>query len=1709
MDENPEVEEGEACYDKKDDDDKIIDPDVALAYIDEKIQNVLGHFQKDFEGGVSAENLGAKFGGYGSFLPSYERPPSIWSHPKTPQRDLSTPRSPGNLPLEGASQTPKAPASEPQSSMNQTVSCSIHALQTGFPSGDASVKQDLCMHSSKVAQKTTTKDEDSDGLFNPTKKSSLKVRLKVGYDNMAWKILYNNLGLDNSPSSSLRSSPEDIGGVLPLPEEITDESPASILQAMTSSPVPGGVLLSPLHDSLFSAVRNKGLSRDGKHKLSLKGSQEYSALSLGGSVATLSNGKQFKEKKAKLVGRSETPVELKHRDRLGSGEDDTASLKGKLENEDTLDKEIPYKGLKREPLFNLVDFGGSVKTAGKASESSGGAYKDVMRDKLLSSAVVKEHSAESISTSREDHGQCSKRNFQNRSVEKSPEHRMVNLRKDVSVDLRDGAKCMGNNTFSHFKASTNSSKYKDRLEVGSTSPPTQKVGQKARFFAQDEISLPCMKSKPLPSMKSKALLEGTKKTVIPSNRKPAAVSTKEITDTDEGVAPKHTMNTAYKIKMLKLNNPKNINKVKDTFKIFPYMKLEQMNYQTGSLERCSGDKSNDSGTGDLEIAQSSCLLTPKRKFDGKRVVDRPISRESIKDAPKIVPHIAESEHASEAVPSPAKPADLKDDWVCCDNCGKWRLIPYGINLEQLPEKWMCSMQDWLGPGMNRCDISEDETTKAVSALYQLPVPESQTNMEHQANGTSIGIPLVNAQCLDQSKQRLKNHVVTIGGKKKDVPRHAERIESSLKWKSKSAKNHLREPVKSISLKDMNQPHAESNVMKKSSYHNLSQSQNLIAEKRISKLEDIRTNGAGKAKQVMMQTRGESDHYGHGTIKKIKIENRSRAGENQNLKIDHGRLGLNSSTGLPAKSGRKNVQKHNQYFDIEELKCDVKDRLLGSVKKSGGQAQVFMDGGSVNMKTHNELDLSVKKRKLKEWQDSYNNVQKSEIYAKEESSESGYRKVKKFKVLNTTRKESGESKKGKVMQILAKGSQGKPADGTVEGVGSMNKSQQPYNKRRKQVSEQILAGVDSMRRDFRPEQVSVAATSSSSKVSGSHKTRAIFEEVKGSPVESVSSSPLRTSHVKKTTSAQLDNVVKNEAIKCGLHAVREFKRCLNGEGNAENNGSAITRKDRLDYQVGDINCKISGIARLPSDLHSGDTDVLEHCPFPGDLQPGYDEERVENHTKVTFSWKSGKGNAVLSKDGQSPTSDFERDEIKIFNSPKIQGDFSFNKSNKYESEDHHQPFHETNNDVKNNNSDKSSIKCSREEKHEASIRDFVGQFSIHSRLKENRLNPEGQDDSDKKLDAICSTNGVNDLQHAIQEFEDESKGDLRHLGPRNALSKSGSLYEDGSKQETQWNRPDPKLQLGGLVEGYPVSASDDGDTSKALNHRTNSGTKNETRHSLGHSIPDSRRVRDSNGSGHGRMISSSQAANNALKKAQYSRDCADRLKSSGFPFESNEAYFQAALEFLQGAFLLETCNSESGKHGGMTQVQVYCTTAKLFEFCAREYERRQEMAFAALAYKCMEVAYMRVVYCKHSSMSGVQSELQATLQMAPQGESPSSSASDLDNLNNQPTTVDKATPSKGAVPHVAGTHVIVARSRPNFVRMLDFTQDVNFAIEASIKSENAFKEANLTLEMAKNRVCITSIKKVVDFSFQDVEGLIHLVQLAREAISRSGFGGAGE
>lgn len=92
-----ELEEGEAYF-PQDGDDQHIDPDRDFSYIDKKIENVLGHYQKDFMRGLSAEILGARFGGYGSFLPVHQRSPSISSNQRT-QSHISS-ESPRNLPSE-------------------------------------------------------------------------------------------------------------------------------------------------------------------------------------------------------------------------------------------------------------------------------------------------------------------------------------------------------------------------------------------------------------------------------------------------------------------------------------------------------------------------------------------------------------------------------------------------------------------------------------------------------------------------------------------------------------------------------------------------------------------------------------------------------------------------------------------------------------------------------------------------------------------------------------------------------------------------------------------------------------------------------------------------------------------------------------------------------------------------------------------------------------------------------------------------------------------------------------------------------------------------------------------------------------------------------------------------------------------------------------------------------------------------------------------------------------------------------------------------------------------------------------------------------------------------------------------------------------------------------------------------------------------------
>ncbi|KMT13727.1 hypothetical protein BVRB_4g081070 isoform C [Beta vulgaris subsp. vulgaris] len=238
----------------------------------------------------------------------------------------------------------------------------------------------------------------------------------------------------------------------------------------------------------------------------------------------------------------------------------------------------------------------------------------------------------------------------------------------------------------------------------------------------------------------------------------------------------------------------------------------------------------------------------------------------------------------------------------------------------------------------------------------------------------------------------------------------------------------------------------------------------------------------------------------------------------------------------------------------------------------------------------------------------------------------------------------------------------------------------------------------------------------------------------------------------------------------------------------------------------------------------------------------------------------------------------------------------------------------------------------------------------------------------------------------------------------------------------------------------------------------------------------------------------RAAKTALREATDLKHSANRLKVAGSGLESTGIFFQAALKFLHGASLLEPGNNES-RNGEMTPDEVYTSTARLCEYCALEYEKGNDMASAALAYKCMEVAYMRVVYCNDLVASRDRQELQMAVRAAPQVESPSSSASDIDNLNQ--AAIDTVKDGHFAMDH--RSHIVSAGNRPNFVRLLDFTYDINLAMDASRKSQRAFAAAMPVFTQAGNEEGISSIKSVLDFSFHDVDGLLHLVRLAMESI----------
>lgn len=141
----------------------------------------------------------------------------------------------------------------------------------------------------------------------------------------------------------------------------------------------------------------------------------------------------------------------------------------------------------------------------------------------------------------------------------------------------------------------------------------------------------------------------------------------------------------------------------------------------------------------------------------------------------------------------------------------------------------CSSEILVRPGMNRCNISEEETTKSLYALYQMPISDGQNNMQSHFTGPKIGVQ--------------SDVMVDRGNKKHGINEKAKPgLNSDRHQLSNTVKNAQESNVKSRSLNDMNQRSADSNRMKKSNSQNLNKLNNLIEDKRVPKAKEYEMNG---------------------------------------------------------------------------------------------------------------------------------------------------------------------------------------------------------------------------------------------------------------------------------------------------------------------------------------------------------------------------------------------------------------------------------------------------------------------------------------------------------------------------------------------------------------------------------------------------------------------------------------------------------------------------------------------------------------------------------------------------------------------------------------------------------------------------------------------------------------------------------------------------
>ncbi|KAG5591793.1 hypothetical protein H5410_042307 [Solanum commersonii] len=350
--------------------------------------------------------------------------------------------------------------------------------------------------------------------------------------------------------------------------------------------------------------------------------------------------------------------------------------------------------------------------------------------------------------------------------------------------------------------------------------------------------------------------------------------------------------------------------------------------------------------------------------------------------------------------SPVAPFIIQGEWIRCSTCRKWRLLPYGTKPDQLSQSWVCTMLDWL-PGMNFCDISEDDTTSALHALYQSLI---QSNFQNRgAKGTSIDVKEHNGREVSVKKRKSREQDY-LGNDLGESDANA--VDRKLRKQKKSKGN--REGDRGI--KDSAPIEREQQVNKYGVKHQSEEECGMMRK-------PVYKKAIGYGKEEDEVEGGEIYDDSHIDIDaKIQtvlgdyIKDFEGAVSAENLGPKFGVYGsfLASHQLFRSSGNTAPLKSSDLHTDSDKANCP-------ELTTSGDEPPVapfIIQGdlircskGLVDLKAHNGREISVKKRKSREQDYLGNELGESDANA----FESKFRKQKKSKVIQTEKMKSSRSK----------------------------------------------------------------------------------------------------------------------------------------------------------------------------------------------------------------------------------------------------------------------------------------------------------------------------------------------------------------------------------------------------------------------------------------------------------------------------------------------------------------------------------------------------------------------------------------------------------------------------------------------------------------------------------------------------------------------------